>query len=600
MRDMQLIQRILKDSGKGKKDSTWSELEVLEELGSGSYGTVYKVKLPESAGGGYEAMKVTMIPQNDSELEERRAEGMTQDETFAYYERMVKDYAAEIQLMKAVSDCKNTVTLKDFKIMKLPRETVWCVFIRMELLTPLLKKVALDGGLKEKEIIRLGTDLCTALDICRRKNIVHRDIKPENIFVDDQGDYKLGDFGVARKLENMTLGFSKKGTPNYMAPEVYTASLKETDFSAAAKVDIYSLGMVLYWLSNGSRLPFLSLSKQISTSADRQRALDRRMRGEPLPPPANASPALQEIILKACAYRPQDRYQGADEMLGALWALGKKSYSQRSPKPAPQPAEPKPERRHDDEGTIALNRQRSGEPGKSQPRPQSGSPRYDDEGTIALNRHPSGTQGRAASVSGSGIKEPFDGESTVALDRNSRKRDDPYSQGNRGMENWNNYPYEDPFPAADTKPEKEKPRKKTGLIIAIVLIVAAAALAGVFLFLHNGDQDEGDKNDASPAPTATARATETPAPAQTSPPTAPPPTATPEPEKKENVPSTGVQGDVNGSGDVSVMDVIHLQKFISGWDVDVNHKQSDVTGDGAVNVNDVIRLQKMISGWDLN
>ena len=75
--------------------------------------------------------------------------------------------------------------------------------------------------LTEKEVIKLGMDLSKALEYCRKLKIIHRDIKPENIFVSRFGDFKLGDFGIARELERTMSGFSKKGTYSYMAPEMY-------------------------------------------------------------------------------------------------------------------------------------------------------------------------------------------------------------------------------------------------------------------------------------------------------------------------------------------------------------------------------------------
>ena len=83
-----------------------------------------------------------------------------------------------------------------------------------------------------------------------RYHVVHRDIKPENIFVSATGDFKLGDFGIARTIEKTTFGMSKKGTYPYMAPEIYQG--KESDIL----VDMYSLGLVMYRMLNDNRLPF--------------------------------------------------------------------------------------------------------------------------------------------------------------------------------------------------------------------------------------------------------------------------------------------------------------------------------------------------------
>ena len=70
-------------------------------------------------------------------------------------------------------------------------ETVWDIYIRMELLTPLNSFLS-EHKLTEKEVVKLGSDICTTLEICAKRNVIHRDIKPENIFVNSFGDFKLG------------------------------------------------------------------------------------------------------------------------------------------------------------------------------------------------------------------------------------------------------------------------------------------------------------------------------------------------------------------------------------------------------------------------
>ncbi len=309
---MEDIQEIMK--------KIWPEWKITEKIGEGAFATVYKAVRQDLIGTSYAAIKMTKIPRDSNEIEELHAEGLKPSETYAYYQDVVKDYSAEIKLMDSVKGYTNIVAIDDYRIYQPENEMAWYIFIRMELLTPLVKYVALHG-MGEKEIIRLGTDLCTALDVCRQYNIVHRDIKPENIFVNNNGYFKLGDFGVARNLERITNGLSRKGTPNYMAPEVYKSIMKEMDFVSASKVDIYSLGMVMYWLGNGSKLPFVPTEKQLASSDDRKNAFIRRINGEPLPPPRRVSPELQQIILKACSYEADERYESADEMRTALLRL---------------------------------------------------------------------------------------------------------------------------------------------------------------------------------------------------------------------------------------------------------------------------------------
>ena len=118
----------------------------------------------------------------------------------------------------------------------------------------------------------------------------------------------------------MTGGLSQKGTFNYMAPEVANS----TNYDS--RVDIYSLGIVLYRLLNNNRLPSLDSDKQLLNPNDRRVAVERRMNGETLPIPCEASPAMGNLILRACAYDPNQRFATASDMKKALEAVANGSY----------------------------------------------------------------------------------------------------------------------------------------------------------------------------------------------------------------------------------------------------------------------------------
>lgn len=87
------------------------------------------------------------------------------------------------------------------------------------------------------------------------------------------------------------------------------------------------MGLVLYSFMNRGRLPFYPLDKNQISFSDRESAMDRRMRGDALPAPAEASPEFAAVILKACAYRPEDRYRTAAEMLADLKSVKEPSGS---------------------------------------------------------------------------------------------------------------------------------------------------------------------------------------------------------------------------------------------------------------------------------
>ena len=287
---------------------------LVKLLGEGAYGKVYEAHREDFGTTYTAAIKIMTIPQSQSEVESVRAEGMSEEAVTAYFRSMAEDVVQEFTLMSELKGTTNIVSCEDHAVVPLDTGVGWDIFIRMELLTPMLRYMS-GHEMTRADIIKLGIDMCKALELCQRYNIIHRDIKPENIFVSRTGDYKLGDFGVARTLEKTTGGLSKKGTYTYMAPEVY----REEKYGST--VDIYSLGIVLYRLLNNNRAPFLPAPPAPISYSERERALQRRVSGEPLPPPANAEGRLAEIVLKACAYHPADRYSSPVQMRQELEAI---------------------------------------------------------------------------------------------------------------------------------------------------------------------------------------------------------------------------------------------------------------------------------------
>lgn len=306
-------------------DVVWPGWEVVRKLGEGSFGGVYEIQrtLPD---GQVEkgALKKLTLPRNADEIEELRSGQYDEASITAHFSNQLKNLVGEYGMMKKLSGCPNIVHSLDLSYIQHDDAIGWDLYIRMELLTP-LKKV-LPPEYSEKTVLELGKSLCNALVACEKEHIIHRDIKPENILVSDAGVYKLGDFGVAKvAVENGTGTIT--GTTGYMAPEI----AKHEAYGPT--VDIYSLGMVLYWMMNERTLPFLPLPPQIPSPKQRQDATNCRFRGEALPEPTNGSGALKAVVLKACAYRPEERYQTAEEMLHALKDCADKRKTTNKPEP---------------------------------------------------------------------------------------------------------------------------------------------------------------------------------------------------------------------------------------------------------------------------
>ena len=292
----------------------WKNWEIVRKIGQGGYGTVYEIartdfhSVEERA-----AMKVIRFPQDDSTNRVLLTEGYTRESIRSINREHLDHILDEYSLMIKMKGHRNIVRCDDCDAVPHDDEMGWDVFIRMEFLKTLHQKLE-EGKLAEAEIITLGKDLCRALMQCEQYGIVHRDIKPENIFVNEYGDYKLGDFGISRTMEH-TMTATRTGSYKFMAPEVF----KGLEYGQT--VDIYSLGLVLYWLLNSYRMPFMT-AESIPSYQENTNALQRRLSGnEELPMPASGSKELKAVVMKACSYQPEDRYPSAKDFFDALEAV---------------------------------------------------------------------------------------------------------------------------------------------------------------------------------------------------------------------------------------------------------------------------------------
>ena len=295
------------------------EWRIENELGRGSFGVVYRIARTDDSGM-LSAMKWIPLPDDDLEISRMLAEGNTMTEVRAYYERLRGSVVEEIKLLNKLRGNSHIVSLEDYRVVS--REGTdavgFDIFIRMELLTPLTEYLK-THRMTFRDIIRLGVDLCSALADCGRLSIIHRDIKPDNIFVSSDEEYfKLGDFGIARQLQQGADALKRVGSPAYMAPEVY----RTEDYDQRA--DIYSLGLVLYRLLNGRRDPFVPADMAIVPPDEEEKAVQVRMSGRQLPPPSRLPDGLVrlgDVVKKACAYDVEARYQTPEDMAEALKGL---------------------------------------------------------------------------------------------------------------------------------------------------------------------------------------------------------------------------------------------------------------------------------------
>jgi predicted Ser/Thr protein kinase len=190
-------------------------------------------------------------------------------------------------------------------------------FIESGALINLLRGEPLPLSKIEKFIHQVGD----ALDYAHSQGIIHRDVKPSNVLVDERENCMLVDFGIAKIVEgtaNLTQTGGILGTPAYMSPEQGRGEAVDH------RIDIYALGVILYEMATG-RVPF---------KAETPIAVLVKHMTDPLSPPRKVNPdlppAVEQVILKAMAKNPADRFATAGELVAALSAAVSNS-------PAPEP-----------------------------------------------------------------------------------------------------------------------------------------------------------------------------------------------------------------------------------------------------------------------
>lgn len=289
----------------------WPEWTIEEQIGSDSFATVYRASRKINNKVFYSAIKVVTIPNSSADLEKIMADGADMQSVCTYYQKIVDDCVEDISLMMEMRGSSNIVSVEDYYVREYPDETKWEIYIRMEYLTSLSSWLPLHP-LDEKGVCELGKDICRALTHFEKRGIIHRDIRPDNIFISQGGEYKLGNFGLPRRLSQSNDRSASIDVYDYMAPELF---LQENYDST---IDLYSLGIILYEALNSSQMPFIEASAKDVTVRDKEQALSLRLTTPYLPAPANASTEMSIAILQACRYDPAQRYQSAMEMSMAL------------------------------------------------------------------------------------------------------------------------------------------------------------------------------------------------------------------------------------------------------------------------------------------
>ena len=283
---------------------------IVHEIGSGTFGCVYRI---ESNSGDICALKVIPVPYSEADRNDAmlNAGGDPAAARKLLDSTLKQILSRELETAESCAGCPNIIRIFEKAVVDDPADPIQrYIMVRMELLMDLKSHLQRPGA-TQGDVLRVMRDVATALVYLEHKSIIHRDIKPANIMLDGRGNCKLTDFGEARVLVMNGSQTVARGTPYYMAPEVYTG--RRYDHRA----DIYSLGIVAYYFFNGGQYPL------VGGSVRAREAWRMRMEGTPCPQIRGVDGQVNRILMKCVAFRPEDRYRTAMDLLSDLNRLSR-------------------------------------------------------------------------------------------------------------------------------------------------------------------------------------------------------------------------------------------------------------------------------------
>jgi eukaryotic-like serine/threonine-protein kinase len=276
--------------------------QVIEELGRGGMGRVYKVF--------------------DMEVREKLALKVLNPE-IALDEQMIERFRNELKLARTISHpavCRMHDLGREGNAYYITME-----YVPGEDLKSFIRRV---GALPAGKAVSIARQVCDGLAEAHRVGVVHRDLKPQNIMIDRDGNARIMDFGIARSVrgKGITGASAIVGTPEYMSPEQVEG--KEAD----RRSDIYSLGIVLFEMVTG-RLPF---------EGETPLAIAVKQKTEPAPDPATINPQVPEdlrrAILKCLEKSRESRFGSAEDLSAELARIERLVPKTTRPLPVRRPA----------------------------------------------------------------------------------------------------------------------------------------------------------------------------------------------------------------------------------------------------------------------
>ena len=290
-----------------------SNMEVVQCISTRGGTSVYTMRSTKS--GQIYILKHISVPESQTQVDALIYTGAaaSAEDAQKYYEQVVADYQKELETLESLSSSPNLAAYRSYQIEPKEDAVGYDVYLLAEQRKTLVEYLN-DNAMTQLTAVNLGMDLCNALVDLRAAGLIHRDVKPSNIYLNAQGHFVLGDLGIAKIDELKYCSMPENMLSSFSAPELFSllGTIEPT-------TDIYSVGMILYRIYNGNHGPF----EDEKTSA---RAADKlRVTGQQLPAPMYADYEMADILLKACAFKPEDRYQTPQELQEALLEYGKRN-----------------------------------------------------------------------------------------------------------------------------------------------------------------------------------------------------------------------------------------------------------------------------------
>lgn len=252
-------------------------------------------------------LKHISIPQSEEKVQALLLSGAYADtqEANAYFKQVADRFAEEVTLSKQFAECPYILQFLAYQLDAKENGIGYDLYAVTDKSVSLQAYTAANAMTK-LQAINLGIDLCAALSTIRASGYLHQNIKPENVYV-EKDRFMLGDFGLTALQDMQYSALPEEYVSPYTAPELHELMAGQN-----TTTDIYAVGILLHRIYNANHAPFED--ERISS----KEAEHMRLSGKELPPPMYADYELAEIILKACAFKSENRYQTPEEFKQAL------------------------------------------------------------------------------------------------------------------------------------------------------------------------------------------------------------------------------------------------------------------------------------------